>query len=219
MLNPMPSQSFLKFETKMLKDVDRLLASHASLNHSGGGRRGLGHITRSGVFTLCAAWELFVEELVIEIALCIVDRAANANDLPLQVRKELAKTVREHKHELKPLELAGDGWKNVYTSHVNAVVSGLNTPKANPINEMYNSLVGWKMPSDTWSRGNAYIDDFVRVRGDIAHRGSGAAYVRIGDLRDDYRVGVPATALELDNAACDYLNEVTVGARPWNRRL
>jgi len=50
----MPSTSFLKFETNMLTDVDRIISSHTQLNHDGRGRRGLGHITRSGVLMLCA---------------------------------------------------------------------------------------------------------------------------------------------------------------------
>ena len=70
--------------------------------------RGLGHITRSGVLMLCAAWELYLEELLIESARVIVDRAASPDDLPEKVQKEIAKTVRDSKHELKPLQLAGE---------------------------------------------------------------------------------------------------------------
>ena len=50
----MSSNAYTNFEKK-LKDVERLYDSHSQLNHDGKGRRGLGHITRSGIFMLCAA--------------------------------------------------------------------------------------------------------------------------------------------------------------------
>ncbi|WP_419912425.1 hypothetical protein [Hoeflea sp.] len=120
---------------------------------------------------------------------------------------------------MKPLELAGVGWENLYTSHVRDVIGKLNTPKAGEIDEKYRSLLGWTKPSEKWTRGNRYIDEFVSVRGDIAHRGSDAKYVRINSLRDDYRLGVPATAIEHDNAACDFVNDNSNGQRPWRRRV
>lgn len=213
----MPSNALMKFEGKMLIDVNRIVESHTELNHDGGGKRGLGHITRSGVFMLCAAWELYVEELAVEIAGYLVDRATSPDQLPLPVQKELAGLVRGHKHELKPLELAGAGWKLVYKAHVQDVMSGLNTPKVDPIEKAYKKLLGWEKPSESWSRGGKFINDFVTARGDIAHRGSDASYVRIGDLRD-FISGVKGTAVEHDNAACDFLSGHCGGKRPWRRR-
>jgi hypothetical protein len=110
----MPSSSLQKFETKMLADVIRMIESHARLNHDGRGRRRLGHITRSGVVMLCAAWELYVEELVIEVAGILAERANAPTGLPKLAQKELSRLVKDHKHELKPLELAGAGWEHVY---------------------------------------------------------------------------------------------------------
>lgn len=99
----MPSNALAKFESNLLVDVDRLIESHGQLNHQGMGRRGLGHITRSGVLMLCAAWELYLEEVLVESARIIIDRAASPDDLPRKVQQEIAKAVRESKHELKPL--------------------------------------------------------------------------------------------------------------------
>jgi hypothetical protein len=115
----MPSSALIKFENNMLVDVDRIIQSHGQLNHDGMGRRGLGHITRSGVLMLCAAWELYLEELLIESARIFIRRAHSPGQLPQPVQKEIAKVVRESKHELKPLELAGDGWKIIYDNHCN----------------------------------------------------------------------------------------------------
>ena len=195
-----------------------MIESHAQLNHAGQGRRGLGHITRSGLFMLCAAWELYLEELTVELAAYLADRALEPENLPLSVQRELAKHVKEHKNELKPLEMAGAGWEHVYLSHVRESVSALHTPKAGPINQMYRKLVGWEETSASWSLGTDFINGFVKIRGDIAHRGSDADYVRIGVLRE-YRDGIYDTVIEHDNAANDYVREVSVGGRPWRRRV
>ncbi|WP_350183709.1 HEPN domain-containing protein [Roseibium album] len=214
----MPSSAFSKFENRMLTDVDRLIESHQLLSHGAQGRHGLGHITRSGTFLLCAAWELYIEELVVEISNCFAQRAHSPDDLPKEVRKEISKHVKQHSHELKPLDLAGDGWRQVYLAHANELVTGLNTPKAGPINLLFKKLTGWAAPADCWSCGTGYIDAFVGVRGDIAHRGSDANYVRLNTLRDEYRVRVAETAREMDNCACDYVFNNSEGNRPWRRR-
>ena len=214
----MPSKALTKFEKKMLVDVNRIVASHATLNHSGGGRRGLGHLTRSGVLMLCASWELYIEELAVEISDYLSARAGSPKDFPIPVQKELAKTVKEHKHELRSLEMAGSGWKDLYKSLVKAEVAKINTPKAAPIDELYLRNLGWKSPSVNWSRGASFIDEFVSTRGDIAHRGSDSVYVNINRLRDLYLKGVYETALEHDNAACDFVNNFSAGGRPWRIR-
>ncbi|MGB1214868.1 MAG: HEPN domain-containing protein [Pikeienuella sp.] len=211
----MPSRAFSKFENKMLLDVDRLIESHTALSHDGRGRHSLGHITRSGVFLLCAAWELYIEELAEEIAATLAHRALAPNDLPLGAQKELSKMVRAHKNDLKPLELAGGGWEGVYVSHVREEFSRLNTPKAGPIDELYKRTLGWSEPSSCWSCGPDFINEFVKARGDIAHRGSDANYVRITALRDTYRVTIADTAIEHDNAAADFIYENADGNRPW----
>jgi hypothetical protein len=214
----MPSSAFTKFESRMLTDVDRLIESHQVLSHGAQGRHGLGHITRSGTFLLCAAWELYVEELVVEVASCLAERAEAPNDLPKDVRKELSRHVKEHSHELKPLDLAGEGWRLVYLSHAKELVMGLNTPKSNPIELLFKRLTGWANVTECWSCGPDYINEFVSVRGDIAHKGSDADYVRLSTLREDYRVNIAETARETDNAACDYIHVIATGNRPWRRR-
>ncbi|HHK74529.1 MAG TPA: hypothetical protein ENJ57_05120 [Rhizobiales bacterium] len=133
----MPSAALTKFENKLLIDVDRIIASHAALGHDGRGKRGLGHITRSGVIVLCASWELYVEELAVEVASILSERANTPTDLPLEAQKYLSRHVREHKHNLKPLELAGAGWEQVYINCVRDVVGSLNTPKKGPIDQTY----------------------------------------------------------------------------------
>jgi hypothetical protein len=214
----MPSAALSKFENNLLVDVDRLIQSHGQLNHQGMGRRGLGHITRSGVLMLCAAWELHLEELLIESARIIVDRAASPADLPKKVQKEIAKAVRESKHELKPLDLAGEGWRDVYINHATVRVQGLNTPTSANVDTLFHLLVGFPGLSQNWSHGAGTIDNFVSVRGDIAHRGRAAQYVTIGNLVA-YKNQIVRTVIDTDNALVDFLRANTQGRAPWRRRV
>lgn len=214
----MPSSALLKFESNMLVDVDRIIESHGDLNHEGMGRRGLGHITRSGVLMLCAAWELYLEELTSESARFLIDRVTSPDQLPLPVQKEISKVVRDSKHELKPLEMAGDGWATIYQNHVGQSVSALNTPKSTNLDPLLKKLLGVEEISNCWSAGKREINAFVTARGDIAHRGRDAGYITINRLYE-YRGLIVRAALDTDNYMADHLQALNPNGRsPWRRR-
>ena len=214
----MPSSALLKFEAHMLVDVDRTIQSHGQLNHDGMGRRGLGHITRGGVLMLCAAWELYLEELAVECCRIFVDRLNSPDQLPLPVQKEISKVVRDSKHELKPLELAGDGWVTIFQNHVGQSVSNLNTPKSNNLDPLFKRLLGVDEISSFWSEGKAEVNAFVSARGDIAHRGRDVGYVTINKLHE-YRALIVKSVIDTDNSMADYIRDIMPENRsPWRRR-
>jgi hypothetical protein len=212
----MPSDAFQNFRTN-LEDVTALIESHEELNYEGQGRRGLGHITRSGVVMLCAAWEVYNEEVVVECVNFVQEYADEPSDLPLTVQKNLSRKVKNADHELKPLHLAGNGWKEVYIKYTEHDVGRLNTPKHGRINERYERYLGIEDISDAWSIDADEIDDFVTVRGEIAHNGRRANYVQINSLRQ-YLDEVKMTASETDNFLAEYVKEQYPSYRqPWNR--
>lgn len=213
----MPSSALQKFERSMLVDVDRIIESHGQLNHDGLGRRGLGHITRSGVLMLCAAWELYLEELLVESVRTLIRRADIPTQLPQHVQKEISKTVRESKHELKPLELAGDGWKTVYDNHTTQTIQGLNTPKSTNIDPLFKRFVGIENLSNSWSIGEEALNAFVTARGDIAHRGRDAGYITIINLHE-HRAQILRCVIDTDNAMADFIQRKSIGGSPWRRR-
>lgn len=214
----MPSSAFRKFERNMLVDVDRIIETHGNLNHDGRGRRGLGHITRGGVLMLCAAWELYVEEVILEGIQFVIANVDLPNALPKDVQKELARAVKESKHDLKPLELAGEGWKSLYRNHAHETLAGLNTPKSGNLDPLFKRFLGVPSISGNWTVGAQTINDFVGVRGDIAHRGRDARYVTINRLAEYKRV-ISSAAIDTDNFLSEFLRDSTPGmARPWNRR-
>ena len=211
----MPSDAFSAFRYNAV-DVERLIDSHGKLHAGNPGRKGLGHITRSGVVMLCAAWELYAESLLVEGAEFLVQKCQAPTELPLDVQKELARHVRESKHELKALALANDGWRGVLVAHAGHWCDGLHTPKAGPLNELFNKLLGVEKLSECWSCGQAQVNDFVGVRGDIAHRGRYADYIKLPQLKD-YLALIDQVAVETDNAISNHLKNVAPGKKkPWN---
>lgn len=164
---------------------------------------------------LCASWELYVEDLAIEAVEILCHRAGTPSALPLDVQKELARHVRESKHELKPLDLSGTGWRKVLEDHIRSKCAGLNTPKAGPLDDLFGRALGLSSLSAAWTCGAQQINNFVSVRGDIAHKGRSAPYVSIGALRG-YLDLIKATTVETDNAVRAHIIAVAGPSRPWN---
>lgn len=215
----MPSRALGKFEGAMMRDVDRIIQTHADIQNGNPGNMGLGHLTRSGVLLLCAAWELYVEELLIEAVAANIARSPTPDGLPAPVKKTISQYIKNSKHELKPLAMAGDGWKTIYLEIAREAVVSLNTPKKHNIDQLYLTLVGAADLSNAWSLGAAAVNDFVEVRGDIAHRGSDAGNVHMNRLRDVFKPQISKCAIETDNAISTFIRSAfEPHAYPWNRK-
>ena len=131
------------------------------------------------------------------------------------VQKELAKHVREAKHELKCLHLANDGWRIVLLSHAEQICNALNTPKAGPLDDLFHKFLGLESLSDKWSCGGNTLNGFVGVRGDIAHRGRAATYVTLEKLKDQLSL-IDCAAKETDNAVREHIRTATAKRhQPW----
>ena len=214
----MPSRSFMNFRNYLLVDVDRIIKTHEIINHDGSGRRGLGHITRSGVLMLCAAWEVYMEEVLVEGIGYVIQKASTPDELPKQVRKELSKAVKNTSNQLEPLKLAGEGWKDYYLFLAKSILQGFHTPKPEKLDHLFKQLLGIESVSEWWTMENSDLNEFIAVRGEIAHRGRAASYVKLANLKW-YKEWIYQTALEVDNELTVYLRDITSGSdRPWKRR-
>ncbi|MCV6588954.1 MAG: HEPN domain-containing protein [Marinobacterium sp.] len=212
----MPSRAYRQFRHNMM-DVKRLIDAHAELSPNHKGKRALGHITRSGVVMLCAAWELYAENVLIESAKYLAESYYKPLDLPKQAQKHLSKRVKEAKNELKPLELGGIGWKQLYVAYCQEEAKAVNTPKTTVLFPLYERFIGLVDVSDSWPVDAEYVDSFVRVRGDIAHNGRSAKYITISELRDYYG-SIQSLVFDQDNYLCGYLfNMVDNTVQPWRR--
>ncbi len=215
----MPSSALRKFEGPMMRDVERIIATHADMQAGSPGNMGLGHLTRAGVLFLCAAWELYIEEVLNESIKHCIQKSSSPEDLPKTVKKTISQYVRDSKHQLKPIGMAGDGWKTIYSEIASEWVVGLNTPKSHNIDQGFRTLVGIEKLSENWSLGAAVVNSFVEVRGDIAHRGSDAGNVHMSTLKNAYKEQITKCVLETDNALSNYIrNAFSPTSYPWNRR-
>ena len=212
----MSSAAYQAYERNRI-DVVRLIESHGRLHNGTPGKKGLGHITRSGVVMLCAAWELYAESLAIEGVIWLCAQCEDPSQLPIGVQRELAKYVRESKHELKPLALANSGWREVLTDHVKDVCAKLNTPKAGPLADLFQTFLGLPKLTDAWSCDVKTLNQFVGVRGDIAHRGRNASYVTLTRLKD-FLTQIDTLAKESDNAVREHLRQISpLRRQPWQK--
>lgn len=165
-----------------LKDVDALIETYRQLNPNGKGRS-FGHITRSAVIMLCAAWEQFIEESLQTFVWLNTRFLESPQSLPKPAQKSLCQYILEKsKHELRILDIAGDGWKKEYEAMFRIEREKLHSPNSFNIDPLFECYAGIENISSKLKTKEA-IDKFVKTRGDIAHAGSRANYVRIADLK------------------------------------
>lgn len=209
----MPSQARLNFEKNLSRDVERLEVLHRS--QFGGPGRPHSILTRSGIFLLCAAWELYCEEVIKEAFEHVVELAEGPTDLPEHPRRTLANAVKADKHDLAVLRMAGDGWKKYLREHADKKIAELNTPNCANVTDLFKKFVGIDVEPILGSHDES-LQTFIGKRGDIAHRGARAEHVSIHDLEADHNF-IQTLVVHLDNEIIQPLQTVS-GVRPWNRR-
>lgn len=216
----MPSKAYLEF-SKNLTDVKRIVGLHRTLSRPTGtarrGKRALGHLTRGGTVLLCAAWERYVESVVEEGAAYLARRMTLAT-LPSAPRKLVTDYVNGGKSSITHATLAAN-LEAAMTQAVRAKTSNLNTPKHDRIQPLFAKVLALADIANAWSRPSKDIDDFVCLRGEVAHRGGQSGYVRFGSLSSAV-VTVSEFVVETDNYLSDHLHGLAgVGRRPWNRQV
>ena len=173
----MPSQAQAAFESALV-DVDNLMWFHENEGGDAPGRRGthFGSLNKSAIVLLCAAWETYVESVIVECAGWNISRAATPADMLKSIRHLVSAQVRQGKDESTWQRVAGEGWKDLSRSVVQSRVAVLNTPKHGPVSELILNVLGVRELGNNWHwhrnpiGGPAgRLDDFVRLRGSIAH--------------------------------------------------
>lgn len=110
-------------------------------------------------------------------------------------------------------------WKNIYISTINEKVEKLNSPKYEKIKPLFNNYLNLADIGSCWSKGTTIIDDFVSLRGEVAHRGREGKYIQF-KLLTKHEALIKNYATETDNSLSDHLRTlVTPCIRPWNRLL
>ncbi|MFZ0597918.1 MAG: HEPN domain-containing protein [Flavobacterium sp.] len=211
----MPSNAYINF-LHIRIDVLKLIETHSNYTQNRRGRKNLGFLTRSAVVMLCAAWERYNEDLLIESVEYLSDNINDINILNKQIKKTISLKVRKDLDESKPIELAGLGWKAVWLNYATTETKLLNTPKSDKLNLLYLTYLGINKYSNMWKTNNTdEIDDFVSDRGAIAHNGNKASYITMTKLRK-YQDLIIDNVIEIDSKmAIELKNMSGLGILPW----
>lgn len=175
-----------------LTDVKNLQQFHETVGGSGPGKRpyNLDSLNKSGIVLLCATWELYVETVITECA----ERHLCSIETPDLLLKSLSKLVtdyvRREKDDRAWHRLADDGWKEIVKSTVVERVGALNTPKTAQVSNLFADLLGvnnvaadWVWHRSSSSAAMTRLDEFVTLRGAIAHGEKQSANVTMSAVR------------------------------------
>lgn len=193
----MPSKARIALD-KNLKDVENLLVLHAAAGGTGPGRRhGLEALNKSAIVLLTSFWEAYCEDIAAEGLECIVTNASDADALPKEIKKIIAKKLKADANELALWSVSDNKWRQVLRDHMAALKEArdrkLNTPKWRNIDELFESAIGLSSVSSKWiwpkkrltvEKARTKLDKFVELRGEIAHRGKAQTSVSKAQVED-----------------------------------
>jgi RiboL-PSP-HEPN len=175
--------------------ISRLIELHEQIGGNAPGRReGLEVLNKSAIVLITSYWEAYCEDVANEALAHIIKHARTAEALPQELRKQLAQEIKKASHDLEIWKIADDGWKKYLSDRIARISEDrnrrLNTPKTEQINQLFFQSVGLTSVSDSWkwskkmtiSRAQKKLDEFIELRGAIAHRGKAAKSVKKADV-------------------------------------
>lgn len=176
--------------TSNVVEVDHLLSHHPAMRTATRGRQhNVEVINKSCIVLLCACWEAFVEDLAAAALETLIELGGTHRVFP----ETVLASVASGQQGLKAWELAGDGWRDVMRSNFSAALKktgAFNTPKTQNVDDMFRKTLGIEKISVAWKwrgmpagRAASKLDEFVSLRGDIAHRVAGAHVVTLDEAR------------------------------------
>jgi hypothetical protein len=171
-----------------LKDLDDLQRSHIGQlfedESEGTVQERSTVFLRSSALVLCAAWEAFVEDLLMAAIVALLDRTDQPSGMPIELQKMIVGRVKADKNELAALSLTSDGWKDVVLACARDRVANFHNPKSTSVKLLYKDMLGFDVVSFwSWTGKIAagrtidfdvnnsieFVDGLVEVRGAIAH--------------------------------------------------
>lgn len=168
-------------------DIERLLEIHRDLGGEQQGRRHrLGVLNKSAIVLITAIWEAYCEDIAAEALNHIVNSVADASKLPVDLKRRIAKELKADLNDIAIWCLADGGWKVKVKARLAAMTvernRNLNTPKSGKIDQLFADAIGLAKVSDAWTwtrvtadKARAKLDQYVTLRGAIAHRGTAAS--------------------------------------------
>jgi hypothetical protein len=207
------------------KDVEELLTLHAERGGDLPGRRwdpALEVLNKSAIVLITALWEAYCEDVVAE-ALEHILQHGSLDALPKSLRQQVAEELKKDLNELAVWQLAGDGWRSLLLDRLAKMREdrnwNFNSPSTAKVNELFKRGLGMADVSACWQwnkmkQGSAEkkLNAYIRLRGDIAHRGKASS----GGVRKSQVTGYNnhvSHLVTLTDAAVDTFVEQTTGGR------
>lgn len=188
----MSEPSALEAAKGLLEDVASLLDHHPAQKDPKPGKPpgpGYGPLLRAGTALCYTAWEVYVEEALLETVSWLLD-----NKSPDELPQALRSWVVERNGD--PWAFVGDSWRSAVLEHVRSRLEGdeqgrygFNTASVSGVEGLYNQILGysplrnirWQKKSNASVRRD--ISTLVEVRGEIVHRGSTPGALALGGVR------------------------------------
>jgi len=176
------------------KEVSRLFDIHTAVAGGGRGRkRGVEVLNKSGVVLLVACWEAYVEDLARGAFDQLLKSSTSPSTFPEKVLTLASRALTDALDKREVWKLAGDGWRAIITDHreeaLKRFIAGFNTPRAERVDELFESLIGLRRLSASWSWHRVSADatrdrlgKLIELRGQIAHRVSTSRSVKKQDI-------------------------------------
>jgi hypothetical protein len=206
-------------------EVARLSEIHKQVVGASPGRKyGVEVLNKSAIVLLVACWENFIEELATNAFDAMFKRAPTPQAFPNKVLALAGHALRNDSDETQIWKLSGSGWKDVLTAYRGDVlqrhVGKFNTPKPEQIDTLFESLIGLKRMSSTWSysgmsaiNASKKLERLVVLRGDIAHKVAAQSPVKKSQVID-YTHFIKRLAALCSNEAGRFVAS-RVGRKPW----
>ena len=192
----MPSKARTPFDEN-LKDIERLLELHQKEGGAAKGRRyGLEVLNKSAIVLITSYWEAYCEDVAAEALEHIVKHSKSSDALPKSLKKQISSELKKDKNDLAVWEVSDGKWKAYLQARLTKLQEArnrkLNTPKSENIDQLFENAVGITKISSSWhwpttmtvARSTKKLDEFVTLRGSIAHRGRSSKGVKKAQVVD-----------------------------------
>ena len=158
----------------------------------------------------------------------IITHAPDAGILSKDIKKRIAKELKDEKNEIEVWKLAGDGWRKLLESRFEDLKKernwNMNNPKSNKIDDLFLDAIGLKDVSNAWvwkrmtaTQARSKLDNYVTLLGAIAHRGKDAKSCWKIDV-EDYFNHVNTLVSKTGGCVNTFVKKNT-GRSLWRKRL
>ncbi len=138
-------------------------------------------LKRAAVILLVTAWETFVEDMVCNLFVEKLELAKSPSDMPEAFKATAVQWAqRKNTRAITPDDLAhwsGDGWKKEVKKKFDNDILQFNTPNFAKTDTLFKRYIGiraqelWKLPGHPIALVQKKLDEIIKLRGDIVHRG------------------------------------------------